>query len=105
MAAKPTILAADDDPPVLRAGARDLRTKYGDEYRIISAGSGDEALEVVRELTRRGDPVALLVVDQRMPVMTGIELLRQALQLQPEAKRILLTAYADTEVAIQAINE
>ena len=105
MPAKPTILAVDDDPPVLRAVERDLRARYGDEYRVIGAGSGDEALEVVRELTRRGDPLALFVVDQRMPGMTGIELLSHALELQPGAKRILLTAYADTEVAIQAINE
>ena len=105
MPAKPAILAVDDDAPVLRAVERDLRARYADEYRIIGAGSGTEALETVRELTRRGDPVALFVVDQRMPVMTGIELLREALPLQPDAKRILLTAYADTEVAIQAINE
>src|SRR5688500_17760306 len=105
MPAKPAILAVDDDAPVLRAVERDLRARYADEYRIIGAGSGSEALETVRELTRRGDPVALFVVDQRMPVMTGIELLREALPLQPDAKRILLTAYADTEVAIQAINE
>ena len=105
MPTKPAILAVDDDAPVLRAVERDLRARYADEYRIIGAGSGTEALETVRELTRRGDPVALFVVDQRMPVMTGIELLREALPLQPDAKRILLTAYADTEVAIQAINE
>ena len=105
MAAKPAILAVDDDEPVLRAVERDLRARYADEYRIIGAGSGAEALDTVQELTRRGDPVALFVVDQRMPGMTGIELLREAVPLQPDAKRILLTAYADTEVAIQAINE
>ena len=105
MAAKPTILAVDDDEPVLRAVERDLRARYGTDYRVIAAGSGPEALETVRELTRRGDPVAAFVVDQRMPVMTGIELLREALPLQPDAKRVLLTAYADTEVAIEAINE
>ena len=105
MAAKPAILAVDDDAPVLRAVERDLRSRYGNNYRVVGAGSGDEALEVVRELTRRGDAVALFVVDQRMPGMTGIELLRQALELQPDSKRILLTAYADTEVAIRAINE
>ena len=105
MAAKPTIVAVDDDAPVLRAVERDLRGRYGAEYRILAAGSGAEALESVRELTRRGDPVALFVVDQRMPVMTGIELLREALPLQPDARRVLLTAYADTEVAIQAIND
>jgi len=105
MPSKPAILAVDDDPPVLRAVERDLRARYADEYRIIGAGSGAEGLETVRELTRRGDPVALFVVDQRMPMMTGIQMLREALPLQPTAKRILLTAYADTEAAIQAINE
>ena len=105
MAAKPAILAVDDDAPVLRAVERDLRTRYGGEYRILGAGSGADALELVRELTRRGDPVALFLVDQRMPVMTGIEFLTEALVLQPDAKRVLLTAYADTDVAIRAINE
>jgi len=105
MAAKPAILAVDDDLPVLRAVERDLRSRYGEEYRVLAAGSGPEALEAVRELTTRGDPVALFIVDQRMPVMTGIELLREALPLQPDAKRILLTAYADTDAAISAINE
>ena len=105
MAAKPAILAVDDDVPVLRAVERDLRARYGSDYRIVAAGSGAEALELVRELTRRGDPVALFVVDQRMPVMTGIELLGEALPLQPDAKRVLLTAYADTDIAIRAINE
>ena len=105
MVAKPAILAVDDDAPVLRAVERDLRTRYAGDYRVIGVGSGSEALETVRELTRRGDPVALFVVDQRMPVMSGIELLREALPLQPDAKRVLLTAYADTDVAIQAINE
>lgn len=105
MAAKPAILAVDDDPPVQRAVERDLRSRYGDEYRVIGAGSASEALEVARELTRRGDPIALWIVDQRMPQMTGTELLAEALPLQPEAKRVLLTAYADTDVAIRAINE
>ncbi|MGI8998563.1 MAG: FAD-dependent oxidoreductase [Candidatus Limnocylindria bacterium] len=105
MASKPVILAVDDDAPVLRAVERDLRARYAGDYRVIGAGSGSDALEVVRELTRRGDPVALFLVDQRMPRMTGIELLTEALPLQPEAKRVLLTAYADTDVAIRAINE
>ncbi len=105
MAPKPAILAVDDDAPVLRAVERDLRARYGDDYRVLAAGSGADALELVRELTRRGDAVALFLVDQRMPAMTGIELLREALPLQPEAKRVLLTAYADTDVAIRAINE
>ena len=101
----PAILAVDDDVPVLRAIERDLRARYGQDYRILAAGSGAEALEAVRELTRRGDPVALFVVDQRMPMMTGIEFLREGLELQPDAKRVLLTAYADTDVAIRAIND
>jgi thioredoxin reductase (NADPH) len=105
MAAKPAILAVDDDPPVLRAVERDLRARYADEYRIIGAGSAADALEVVRDLTQRDDPVALFLVDQRMPAMTGTEFLAEALVLQPEAKRVLLTAYADTDVAIRAINE
>ncbi len=105
MAAKPAILAVDDDLPVLRAVERDLRTQYGETYRVIGAGSGSEALEVVRELTQRGDAVALFLVDQRMPVMTGTEMLSEAIPLQPDAKRVLLTAYADTDVAIRAIND
>ena len=105
MAATPAILAVDDDAPVLRAVERDLRARYGGDYRVIGAGSGADALEVIRELTVRGDPVALLLVDQRMPSMTGTELLAEAIVLQPDAKRVLLTAYADTDVAIRAINE
>ncbi len=105
MVAKPAILAVDDDAPVLRAVERDLRSRYADEYRVIGAGSGADALEVVRELTQRGDPVALFLVDQRMPSMTGTEFLAEAIPLQPDAKRVLLTAYADTDVAIRAINE
>jgi len=105
MAATPAILAVDDDAPVLRAVERDLRARYGTDYRIIGAGSGADALEVVRELTVRGDPVALFLIDQRMPAMTGTELLAEAIVLQPDAKRVLLTAYADTDVAIRAINE
>ena len=102
--AKPVILAVDDDAPVLRAVERDLRARYGKEYRVVAAGSGAEALDVVRQLTVRGGAIGLFVVDQRMPGMTGIEFLGQALELQPDAKRVLLTAYADTEAAISAIN-
>ncbi len=105
MATRPTIVSVDDDVPVLRAIERDLRTRYAKDYRIVAAGSGAEALDAVRELTVRGDPVAVFVVDQRMPVMTGIEFLTQAIDLQPDARRVLLTAYADTDVAIQAIND
>ncbi|HET7636465.1 MAG TPA: response regulator, partial [Candidatus Limnocylindria bacterium] len=103
--AKPVILAVDDDDLVLHAVERDLRRHYGSRYRVVAADSGTSALDATRQLTRRGSSVALFLVDQRMPVMTGIEFLRQAVELQPDAKRGLLTAYADTEVAIQAINE
>jgi thioredoxin reductase (NADPH) len=102
---KPAILAVDDDGPVLRAIERDLRAQYGADYRVLASSSGPEALDAIRELTVRGDVIALFVVDQRMPVMTGIELLTEAIGLQPDAKRVLLTAYADTDVAIRAINE
>lgn len=103
--AKPVILAVDDDDLVLRAVERDLRARYAARYRIVAAGSGSAALDAARRLTLRGDAVALFLVDQRMPVMTGIEFLTEAIELQPDAKRVLLTAYADTEVAIRAINE
>ncbi len=103
--AKAAILAVDDDGPVLRAVERDLRARYAKEYRIVAADSGTAALEATRQLTVRGTAVALFVVDQRMPVITGIEFLQQAIELQPDAKRVLLTAYADTEAAIRAINE
>lgn len=105
MATRPTIVSVDDDIPVLRAIERDLRTRYAKDYRIVAAASGAEALDAVRELTVRGDPVAVFIVDQRMPNMTGIEFLSQAIDLQPDARRVLLTAYADTDVAIRAINE
>jgi thioredoxin reductase (NADPH) len=105
MATKPVILAVDDDLPVLRAVERDLRARYGETYRIVAASSGAEAIEAVRQLTLRGSTVALFMVDQRMPQMTGIEFLGQAVELQADARRVLLTAYADTDVAIRAINE
>lgn len=101
----PVILAVDDDAMVLSAVVRDLRAEFGDSYRIRRAASGVAALEILRQLRLRGEPVALLVVDQRMPGMTGLELLREAITIVPDARRVLLTAYADTEVAIRAINE
>ncbi len=103
--AKPVILAVDDDHEVLSAVERDLRRRYRQTHRILSASSGQQALEVARELKQRGSPVALFLVDQRMPEMSGTELLSELLQLFPETKRTLLTAYADTEAAIAAINE
>ncbi len=102
---KPVILAIDDEPAVLNAVARDLRKEYGAEYRIMRADSGLAALDAVRDLRRKDQPVALFVVDQRMPGMTGVEFLREAIVLFPDARRVLLTAYADTEAAIRAINE
>ncbi len=103
--AKPTILAVDDDPMVLQAIARDLRERYGASHSVVRASSGAEALSVITELSLRGRPVALVITDQRMPAMTGIELLEQARPHVPDAKYLLLTAYADTDVAIRAINE
>jgi thioredoxin reductase (NADPH) len=102
---KPAILTVDDDVDVLRAVERDLRREYGTEYRIVRADSGAAALELLQELKRRGEASALLLVDQRMPAMTGVEFLQQAVEIYPEAKRVLLTAYADTDAAIRAINE
>jgi thioredoxin reductase (NADPH) len=102
---RPAIVAVDDEPAVLAAVARDLRRGFGERYRIVRAGSGEQALDALRELVARGDQVALLVADQRMPVMSGTEYLVEARKLVPGAKRVLLTAYADTEAAIQAINE
>jgi thioredoxin reductase (NADPH) len=102
---KATILSVDDDPEVLAAITRDLRRRYGDRYRIVRAATGAEALEVLAELALRERPVALIAADQRMPRMTGIEMLGQARTHAPGAKMLLLTAYADTEVAIRAIND
>lgn len=102
---KPAIVTVDDDAEVLRAVERDLRRKYAAEYRILRADSGKAALEIVRELKIRSAPIALFLVDQRMPAMSGVEFLEQAIKIYPSAKRVLLTAYADTEAAIAAINE
>jgi thioredoxin reductase (NADPH) len=102
---RPAILTVDDDPLVLRAIERDLATAFADRYAIVGATSGRDALEAARELARRNHPLALMVADQRMPGMTGIEFLAAASQLHPDSKRVLLTAYADTDVAIRAINE
>jgi thioredoxin reductase (NADPH) len=101
---QPAILTVDDDPSVSRAIARDLRRRYGEAYRIIRASSAAEALEALREIKLRGGRVAVLLADYRMPHMNGIEFLEQAMDLFPNARRALLTAYADTDAAIQAIN-
>ncbi len=102
---KPTILTVDDDPMVSAAISRDLRSHYGADYRIVRAVSGAQALAVLSKLALRNQPVALIASDQRMPEMTGIELLEQARTHAPDAKYLLLTAYADTDVAIKAIND
>jgi thioredoxin reductase (NADPH) len=102
---KPVIIAVDDDPQVLGAVRRDLRAQYAEVYTIIAANSGAEALDAVKELSEGGRTVAAFVADQRMPAMTGTEFIIAAQKTFPEAKRILLTAYADTEAAIEAINE
>jgi thioredoxin reductase (NADPH) len=102
--AKPVIFTVDDDPEVLRAIERDLRRQYGKDYRVLRADSGQAALTALEQIQVRGEPVALLLSDQRMPEMTGVEFLEKARDLFPEAKRALLTAYADTDAAIRAIN-
>jgi thioredoxin reductase (NADPH) len=103
-AARTVIMTVDDDPGVSRAVARDLRRRYGESYRIVRAESGESALQALRELKLRGDLVAVLLADYRMPQMNGIEFLEQALDVYPGARRVLLTAYADTNAAIDAIN-
>jgi len=101
---KPVLLTVDDDPGVSRSVARDLRRRYGEEFRILRADSAMDALDALRELKLRGDVVAAMLADYRMPQMNGIEFLEQAMDLFPRARRALLTAYADTDAAIQAIN-
>ncbi len=102
---RPVILAVDDEPGVLSAVQRDLRSNYAADYRIIGATGGQEAIETIKELALRGEPLALILSDQRMPVVTGVDVLRESLELFPTAKKALLTAYADTDVAIDAIND
>lgn len=102
---KPAIVTVDDDPAVSQAITRDLRRQYGSEYQIIPATSGAEALDLLTKLALRQRPVALIASDQRMPTMTGVEMLEQARTHAPDAKTVLVTAYADTDVAIRAINE
>jgi Thioredoxin reductase len=101
---KPVILAVDDDPEVLNAVDRDLRQHFRADYRIMKVGSGRHALETTQQLKQRGSNVALFLVDERMPEMTGTQFLVEAIKLYPDARRVLLTAYADTETAIMAIN-
>jgi len=103
--ARPVILTVDDDPEVLGAIERDLKQHYRTDYRILKAVSGGEALEAARQLKQRGTPVALFLADERMPGMSGTEFLREAIKLHPESRRVLLTAYADTQAAISGIND
>ncbi len=103
--AKPVILAIDDDPMVLSAVDRDLRKKYGQDYRIVPINMGSAAMQYLKQLQGRAEVVALFLVDQRMPQMSGVEFLEQARHVYPEAKKVLLTAYADTEAAIKSINK
>src|SRR6266702_8465696 len=101
---RPAMLTVDDDPAVSRAVARDLRRRYGQDFQIVRASSAAEALDALRELKLRGGRVAVMLADYRMPQMNGVEFLEQAMDLFPQARRCLLTAYADTDAAIQAIN-
>ena len=101
---KPILLAVDDDAQVLNAIDRDLRAEFRRDYRVLRAASGEEALATLHELHAREEPLALILADQRMPGMEGVELLTEARTIFPDAKRVLLTAYADTEAAIRAIN-
>src|ERR1700747_975440 len=98
------ILTVDDDPGVSRAVARDLRRRYGEQHRIVRAESAPEALDALRQMKLRGDLVAVILADYRMPDLNGIEFLEQAMDIYPGARRVLLTAYADTGAAIDAIN-
>jgi len=102
--ANPAIVTVDDDPSVSRAVARDVRRQYGDRFRVVRATSGAEAVDALKEIKLRGEQVALLLADYRMPQMNGIEFLEEAMDLFPAARRVLLTAYADTDAAINAIN-
>src|SRR5215472_15265858 len=101
---KPVLLTVDDDPEVLRSIERDLRKRYADRYRVLRADSGATAIGSLETLKRRHEAVALLLADQRMPEMSGVDFIGRAIESYPDAKRVLLTAYADTDAAIQAIN-
>ena len=102
---RPVILAIDDEPEVLRAVQRDLRSGYAEDYQVLGATGGQEAIDVIEELNLRGTPLALILADQRMPSVTGVDVLRASLDVFPDAKKALLTAYADTDAAISAIND
>src|SRR5215475_6529320 len=101
---KPVLLTVDDDPEVLRSIERDLRRHYSEHFRVMRADSGSTALNALQALKKRHESVGLLLADQRMPEMSGVEFINKAIELYPDARRVLLTAYADTDAAIQAIN-
>ena len=105
MTSRPSIVLVDDDNEVLRSIEADVKARYGGDYRVLTAGSGSEALDLAARLTLRSDPIALVMADQRMPSMTGTEMLDELRERVPGARRVLLTAYADTDAAIDAINE
>jgi thioredoxin reductase (NADPH) len=102
---KPVLLIVDDDPQVLAAVRRDLRSRYRENYMVMGAASGEEALNAMRELKSRGDSLAMLICDQRMPGMMGSEVLAKSRAIYPLARRVLLTAYSDIDAAVRAINE
>src|SRR6201988_3643991 len=102
---KPILLSVDDDSDVLRAIERDLRSRYGADYRVIGSDAPERAMEILKQLKVRNDSVALMLADQRMPGMNGVEFLQEGMRVFPDAKRALLTAYADTNAAISAINQ
>src|SRR5687767_11504492 len=102
---EPVILVVDDDPQVLAAIRRDLRSKYQPEYRVLAAGSGEAAVATIQELKTRGDSLAMLISDQRMPGMLGVDVLAKGRELYPIARSVLLTAYSDIKAAVRAINE
>jgi len=101
----PVILTVDDDPQVLAALRRDLKSRYRENYRVLAANSGEAALDVIKELKTRGDTLALLISDQRMPTMLGVDLLARCREIYPMAGRVLLTAYSDVKAAIRGIND
>ncbi len=102
---RPVLLTVDDDPQVLRVIERDLRQQYGNRFRVLKTDSGQKALELVKQLKLRNENLALLLVDQRMPLMSGVAFIEHAMSIFPEAKRVLLTAYTDSEAAIRSINK
>lgn len=102
---RPVLLTVDDNPQVVRVIERDLKQQYGKRYSVLKAESGEEALKLVKKLKLQNELLALLLADQRMPDMSGVSLIEEVMKIFPEAKRVLLTAYADTDAAIRSINK